>query len=74
MQRDVIDAQGAVIKNMEKVEASQDRLIIILTEWKDRLERLNNLYACYVAGLEEDADLQSLLIDKLKATSNEEGV
>ncbi len=72
MQRDIIDAQDAVIKSMEKVEASQDRLIIILTEWKDRLERLNGLYVRYVGGLEKKADLQGLLIDKLKASQTDE--
>ena len=66
MQRDLIELQGALIRSMEEVSASQDRQIVILTEWKDRLERLSDLYARYVERLEEEADLQRLLIDRLK--------
>ena len=79
MQRDIIESQGEVIESqgevidaMAKVSASQDRQIVILTEWKDKLERLNALHTRHVKRLEKKADLQSLLIDTLKATSNYE--
>ncbi len=72
MQRDIIESQGAVIDAMTKTSASQDRLIVILTRWKDRLEELNALHTRHVKRLEKNADLQSLLIETLKATSNYE--